>query len=71
MMSEKVVRSVADLESLPPLTPAQEAELLGLRALGDATIDTSEIAPLPETFWTNAVRNPLYRTTKTSTTLKP
>ena len=69
-MSKPIVRSVIDLGNLPPLTAAQEAELATLRALGDAAVDTSDIAPLPETFWTNAVRNPLYRPTKTSTTVR-
>ena len=69
-MSEKVVRTVVDLENLPPLTPAQEAELVALRSMGDEAVDTSDIAPLAETFWTNAVRNPLYRPTKTSTTVR-
>lgn len=69
-MSKTVVRSVVDLERLPPLTMAQEVELSELRTQGDEGIDTSDIAPLPETFWTNAVRNPLYRPTKTSTTVR-
>ena len=69
-MSKSVVRKVVDLRNLPPLTAAQTAELAALRVLGDAAVDTSDIAPLPEAFWTNAVRNPLYRPTKTSTTVR-
>jgi uncharacterized protein (DUF4415 family) len=69
-MNKSLVRTVVDLGSLPPLTAAQEVELATLRALGDAAADTSDIAPLPEAFWTSALRNPLYRPTKTSTTVR-
>jgi len=33
-------------------------------------IDTSDIPPLTDVFWKNAVRNPLYKPTKTSTTVR-
>ena len=35
-----------------------------------ATIDTSDIAPLTEEFFANAVRNPYYRPVKQSTTVR-
>ena len=66
----KIVKTVIDLASLPPLSPAQQAELAALRAMGDAAVDTSDIAVLPETFWQNAVQNPFYRPVKTSTTVR-
>jgi uncharacterized protein (DUF4415 family) len=36
----------------------------------DAEIDTSDIPPLTDAFWKNAVRNPFYKPTKTSMTLR-
>lgn len=66
----KTVETVFDLADLPPISPAQQAELAALRAMGDAAIDTSDIAVLPETFWQNAVRNPFYKPVKTSTTVR-
>src|SRR5579864_5011408 len=69
-MSKKTVKSVVDLGNLPPLSPEQRAELEALRARGDAAVDTSDIGPLPESFWKNAVRNPFYKPTKTSTTVR-
>ena len=53
-----------DLENPPPLTEAQKAELKALAAMPDAEIDTSDIPPLTEKFWKNAVRNPLLRSAK-------
>ena len=69
-MSKTTVKTMVELQNLPPLEPAQRAELEALRARGDEAIDTSDIPTLPETFWRNAVRNPLYKPTKTSTTVR-
>jgi len=69
-MSRKPVKRDVDLASLPPLTKRQEAELAALAARPETEIDYGDIAPLGEAFWKNAVRNPLYRPTKTSTTLR-
>lgn len=66
----KTVRYEVDLNHLPPLTAAQEAELKALSELPDSDIDYSEIAPLDEAFWQNAVQNPFYKPTKTSTTVR-
>ena len=33
-------------------------------------MDYGDIPPLDDAFWKNAVRNPLYRPTKTSTTVR-
>ena len=59
-----------DLNNLPPLTEGQKAELKALSEMPDNEIDYSEISPLDETFWRNAVRNPFYRPVKTSTTIR-
>jgi hypothetical protein len=41
-----------------PMTPARKRRLSRLVAQPDAKIDFSEIPPLTENFWKNAVRNP-------------
>ena len=52
----KIVRYELDLNNLPPLTAEQLAELQALSAMSDDTIDYSDIPPLTEEFWKNAVR---------------
>jgi uncharacterized protein (DUF4415 family) len=69
-MSKKLVRYDVDLANLPPLTKAQKAELAALTAKPDSEIDTSDIPPLDDAFWKNAVRNPFYKPIKTSTTVR-
>jgi len=66
-MSKKPVKYELDLENLPPPTKRQKAELEALRAMPDSAIDTSDIPPLTDDFWKNAVRNPFY---KPSTTVR-
>jgi uncharacterized protein (DUF4415 family) len=63
-------RRVADPARPRPLTPEQRAELDALRALPDDAIDTSDIPPLTDEFWRKAARNPFYKPTKTSTTVR-
>jgi uncharacterized protein (DUF4415 family) len=69
-MKSKLARTSIDLANPPALTAAQRAELDALDAVPDSEIDYSDIPPLDETFWKNAVRNPFYRPTKTSTTVR-
>ena len=69
-MSKATIKTKVDLANLAPLNPEQKAELEALRALGDEGIDTSDISPLSEDFWRNAVNNPFYKPTKTSTTVR-
>jgi uncharacterized protein (DUF4415 family) len=52
------------------LTAAQRRELAALAALPDDTIDYSDIPPLTERFWENAVRNPFYRPVKQQLTVR-
>jgi len=47
------------------LTDDQRAELKALAELPDSEIDCSDIPPLDEKFWENAVRNPFHKPTKT------
>ena len=69
-MNKKFVRHDADLANLPPLTGEQKAELAALTARPEDKIDYSDIPPLPEEFWKNAVRGRFYKPTKTSTTVR-
>ena len=69
-MSKATIETTVDLMNLPPLEPGQKAELEALRALGDEGIDASDIPSLSEDFWRNAVSNPFYKPTKTSTTVR-
>jgi len=69
-MKKKMVQFEIDLSNPPALTAAQKAELKALRAKPDSAIDYSDIPPLQEKFWQRPVRNPFYRPTKTSTTVR-
>lgn len=66
----KTVRYELDPSNPPSLTDEQKAELKALSEMPDSTIDYSDIPPLDEAFWKNAVRNPFYKPTKTSTTVR-
>jgi uncharacterized protein (DUF4415 family) len=67
---KKTVRYELDLNNLPPLNRKQKAELKTLSEMPDSNIDFSDIAPLDDAFWKSAVHNPLYKPTKTSTTVR-
>jgi len=69
-MKETIVRCEVDLANPLPLTETQKAELKALAEMPDSEIDFSDIPPLDETFWKNAVRNPYYRPVKSSTTVR-
>jgi len=69
-MKRKMVQYEIDLAHPPALTEAQKAEIASLKAKAESAIDYSEIPPLSDAFWKSAVRNPFYRPTKTSTTVR-
>ncbi len=69
-MKKKTIQYEIDLSNPPALTAAQKAELKALRAKPESEIDYSDIPPLKEDFWKKAVRNPFYRPTKASTTVR-
>ena len=52
------------------LTEKQKRELAKLAARPDSAIDFSDIPPLTEKFWRNAIRNPWYRPRKQQVTLR-
>ena len=69
-MSKKPVKYELELERPAQPTHRQKAELEALRGLPDSAIDTSDIPPLTDKFWKNAVCNPFYKPIKTSTTVR-
>jgi len=52
------------------LTAKRKRELARLAGRPDGEIDYSDIPPLTEKFWRNAVRNPFYRPVKKQVTLR-
>jgi uncharacterized protein (DUF4415 family) len=69
-MSKKIVKHTVNLANLPPLTKKQKVALAALNARPDSEIDFSDIPPLTEEFFKNAVRGKYYKPTKTSTTVR-
>ena len=65
-MSKLVRKTLAD----SPMTPARKRKLAQLAERPDAEIDFSDIPPLKESFWKNAVRNPFYRPVKQQLTVR-
>jgi len=65
-MSRLVRRTLAD----SPMTSARKRKLARLAERPDSEIDFSEIPPLDESFWKNAVRNPFYRPVKQQLTVR-
>ena len=53
-----------------PMTPARKLRLAELAQRPDSEIDLSDIPPLDERFWRNAVRNPFYRPVKQQLTVR-
>jgi uncharacterized protein (DUF4415 family) len=58
------------LDTLPPLTAAQLANLTALAARPDSEIDTSDIPELTDEQWANAERRRLYRPVKRQITAR-
>jgi uncharacterized protein (DUF4415 family) len=69
-MSKKFVKHTLDLTKPPSLTKKQKAELAALAARPGSEIDYSDIPPLTEEFWKNAVRSKYYKPVKKSTTVR-
>ncbi|EJF84052.1 hypothetical protein MCU_00720 [Bartonella elizabethae Re6043vi] len=67
---KKKVRYEIDVGHLSPLTDKQRVEIDELAAMPESAIDHSDIPPLDDAFWKNAVRNPFYKPTKTVTTVR-
>jgi uncharacterized protein (DUF4415 family) len=69
-MKKQITQYELDLNNPPPLTKRQQAEINALKSMPDDAIDYSDIPPLSDDFWKKAVRNPVYKPTKTSTTVR-
>jgi len=69
-MSKKIVRKSIDLSAPPPLTQAQKAEIYSLVLKPESEIDYSDIPPLTEAFWENAVRGQFCKPSKTMTMVR-
>ncbi|MDC7685001.1 BrnA antitoxin family protein [Asticcacaulis sp. BYS171W] len=69
-MKSKIVRYQFDPTNPPPLTDKQKAEINALAARPDNEIDVSDIPPLTDDFWKNAVRNPFRRPVKQQATVR-
>ena len=52
------------------MTPARKRKLARIAQRPDSEIDFSDIPPLNESFWKNAVRNPFYRPVKQQLTVR-
>jgi uncharacterized protein (DUF4415 family) len=65
-MTKLVRKTPAD----SPMTPARKRKLAQLAQRPDSEIDFSDIPPLNESFWRNAVRNPFYRPVKRQLTVR-
>jgi len=65
-MKKLVRRTLAN----SPLTPPRKHKLAQLAEQPELEIDFSDIPPLKESFWENAVRNPFYRPVKQQLTVR-
>jgi uncharacterized protein (DUF4415 family) len=65
-MSRLVHKTLAECK----LTPARKRKPASLAERPDSEIDFSDIPPLTESFWKNAVRNPFYRPVKQQLTVR-
>jgi uncharacterized protein (DUF4415 family) len=65
-MTKLVRKTLAD----SPMTPVRKRKLSHLAKRPDSEIDFSDIPPLKESFWKNAVRNPFYRPVKQQLTVR-
>ena len=65
-MTKLVRKTLAD----SPMTPARKRKLAEIAQRPDSEIDLSDIPPLDESFWKNAVQNPFYRPVKQQLTVR-
>jgi uncharacterized protein (DUF4415 family) len=66
VMTKLVRKTLAD----SPMTPVRKRKLAHLAERPDSEIDFSDIPPLKQSFWKNAVRNPFYRPVKQQLTVR-
>lgn len=56
--------------SFSPLSASAKKRLAALAQMPDELIDYSDIPPLDESFWKNAIRNPYYKPVKKQLTVR-
>jgi uncharacterized DUF497 family protein/uncharacterized protein (DUF4415 family) len=66
VMSKVVRKTLAE----SPITRARKRKLARMAQKPDSEIDLSDIPPLKESFWKNAIRNPFYRPVKQQLTVR-
>ncbi len=69
-MKKRIAKFTLDLAHPAPLTDEQAAEVKAAVEKPDSEIDFSDIPRLTPAFFREAVRNPFFRPTKTSTTVR-
>lgn len=69
-MTKKTVIYKTDGSDQSPLTEHEKAELEALAGLPDEEIDTSDIAPLDESFWKVAEQGAFYKPVKKQITVR-
>ena len=68
--AKDLVKFDLDIANPATLTKAQKAELAAIASQSDASINHADIPPLADAFWQTALRNPFYKPTKQSTTVR-
>ena len=69
-MSKKLVRRTVVRSNPPALSRKQQAELKAVSAQPARKIDYSDIPPISDAFWKDAVRDKYFKPIKTSTTVR-
>jgi uncharacterized protein (DUF4415 family) len=67
---ESDMRKSAKRTTLKPLTSKQRRQIVALASMPDDKIDYSDMPPLSDRFWKQAVRNPFYRPVKRQLTVR-
>jgi len=58
------------IDDIPPITDEERKQLLKLSEENESDIDFSDVPPIPEEAWKNAVRGRFYRPVKQQVTLR-
>ncbi len=68
--TNNIVTRNLDINNPPELSKEQTQRLQALANRSDSEIDYSDIPPLTDEFWQNAIQNPFYKPVKKSTTVR-
>lgn len=66
----KIVNYELEINNQTKFTNEQKKEIKAISEMNDNEIDYSDIPPLDDEFWQQAVRNPFYKPKKTATTVR-